>query len=169
MLLDPPPAWKNQPLILYHGTTDAYARHILTSGVDVQLGSESSDFGRGFYTTTLLAQARSWAWTQTRPPVQARPAVVEFRVPREQLSRLETVSFVRGDHDAEDFWSLVIHCRSGYFGHGRPGDGYYDVAIGPVAAFWKQRFAMNGADQVSFHTAAAQAVLNASPKRRMEV
>jgi len=29
---------------------------------------------------------------------------------------------------------------------------WYDTASGPVAAFWEQRVAMQGADQFSFHT-----------------
>lgn len=39
--------------------------------------------------------------------------------------------------------------------------GWYDRVSGPVAAFWEQRVAMLGADQISFHTADAASVLNA--------
>ena len=60
----------------------------------------------------------------------------------------------------EDFWSLVFHCRGGGPGHARPGAApYYDVAYGPVASFWMQRNAMNGADQISFHSSACTPIL----------
>ncbi|HQU46008.1 MAG TPA: hypothetical protein PK867_24560, partial [Pirellulales bacterium] len=39
-------------------------------------------------------------------------------------------------------------------------DGWYDVVSGPVAAFWDQRVAMLGADQIGFHTMDAVTVLN---------
>jgi hypothetical protein len=32
------------------------------------------------------------------------------------------------------------------------GTRWYDVACGPVAAFWRQKYAMQDADQFSFHT-----------------
>ena len=37
---------------------------------------------------------------------------------------------------------------------------WYDMVCGPVAAFWQQRSAMLDADQYSFHTVAAEKVLN---------
>jgi hypothetical protein len=54
-----------------------------------------------------------------------------------------------------------FHCRSGGLGHARPPAApYYDVAYGPVAAFWMQRIAMNGAaDQISFHSSACTPIL----------
>ncbi|SRR5712692_3983659 len=35
--------------------------------------------------------------------------------------------------------------------HRCPPTGWYELVVGPVAAFWTQRVAMNGADQISFH------------------
>jgi hypothetical protein len=67
---------------------------------------------------------------------------------------------VRGDFDAEHYWSLVHHCRLGAADHARPVSGWYDVVYGPVAAFWNQRMAIGDADQISFHTAAAETLLN---------
>lgn len=172
MLLNPPPLWTNQRIVLYHGTLDADAKAIVATGVNVALGKANADFGPGFYTTTLERQARSWAWGRSRLlPGGMAAAVVQFSVDRDDLSRLETISFVRGDYDADDFWSLVTHCRSGGAGHARgvPGLASYDVAVGPVAAFWQQRSAMSGADQISFHTKAAEHVLNASLRKWWKV
>ena len=43
-----------------------------------------------------------------------------------------------------------------------PPDGtrWYDLACGPVAASWRQKFAMQNADQFSFHTPQAILLLN---------
>ena len=53
--------------------------------------------------------------------------------------------------------------------HGRPASQgpYYDLVYGPVAAFWNQRMSIADADQLSFHTAAAEAVLNKSVRKRI--
>lgn len=56
-----PAHWTNQDLPLYHGTLDRYVSSIL-SGVDVTKGRAHTDFGKGFYTTTVERQARAWAW-----------------------------------------------------------------------------------------------------------
>ena len=48
----------------------------------------------------------------------------------------------------------VDHCRGG-------GSPWYDVVAGPVSRDWVNREIVPGADQVSFHTRRAVAVLNA--------
>ena len=160
-MLNPPAAWTNQPLRVYHGTTDVHADAILHSGVQIGSGRPERDFGPGFYTTTLRAQAEYWAWERSGKSAGAAPAVLEITLNREALGGLDTLAFVRGEREAEDFWSLVAHCRSGATDHGRRGDETrYDIVIGPVTAFWKQRVTMLGADQISFHTERAQRLLN---------
>src|SRR4051812_24465707 len=107
-----PPAWTNQYLLLYHGTLNTAVGSIL-AGVNVGLGRTHTDFGRGFYTTTVERQARAWAWSLSqRSPTGALPAVIRFDVDREQLVALDTLWFVRGNFHADDFWSLVFHCRT---------------------------------------------------------
>lgn len=44
---------------------------------------------------------------------------------------------------------------------------YYDLVYGPVAAFWNQRMTIADADQISFHTTKAEAVLNKSLRRQI--
>jgi len=96
------------------------------------------------------------------------PAVVQFTVDRNKLAELDTVWFVRGSFDADDFWSLVHHCRHAGGDHRRglmrrkQPVKWYDVVVGPVAASWRQRLAISDADQASFHSAAATGLLNAS-------
>ena len=162
-LWNPPAAWTNQPIRIYHGTTDVHADAILQAGVRISNGQLRRDFGPGFYTTTLREQAEHWAWELSSRSADAAPAVLELTLDRDALGELETLAFVRGEREAEDFWSLVTHCRAGAADHVRRGDeARYDVVIGPVAAFWKQRVAMLGADQISFHTQRAQRLLNSA-------
>jgi Protein of unknown function (DUF3990) len=149
---------------------DTAAAVILKGPILTRLGRTHTDFGPGFYTTTLLRQAHTWAAqiAATKPGL-AQPAVVELRISRNDLARLESLAFVRGDFHADDFWSLIHHCRRGATDHGRPASQgpYYDLVYGPVAAFWNQRMSIADADQLSFHTAAAEAVLNKSVRKRI--
>ena len=154
-----PPVWSNQDLVVYHGTLYSHAQTIQRQGVNPALERARTDFGCGFYTTTSLRQAKSWAWLLAAQSGSAA-GVVTLTCPREKLATLETLAFVRGDYDAEDFWSFVFHCRQGKPYHGRAvGSGWYDVVSGPVAAFWAQRSAMVDSDQFSFHTPQAAAAL----------
>lgn len=164
----PPPAWSNQDIVVYHGTVDTFASAIVSGPILVASGKPNTDFGPGFYTTTLKRQAHMWAAqiSATRPGTSA--AVLEIVIKRLSLASLDTIAFVRGDFDADDYWSLVHHCRKGALDHGRPWPStYYDVVYGPVAAFWNQRMIIADADQISFHTPAAEAVLNSSLRTRI--
>ena len=164
----PPIAWTNQDITVYHGTVDLFAAAIVAGPIQVGLGKPHTDFGPGFYTTTVSRQARMWAAQISATRAGSNPAVVEFVIDRQALAGLETLTFVRGDFDAEDYWSLVHHCRKGALDHGRAAPSpYYDVVYGPVAAFWNQRMIVAGADQISFHTQAGERVLNVSVRRRI--
>ena len=54
------PAPLGQTLTLFHGTLASHAPSIL-NGVQLQFGGPNTDFGKGFYTTTVERQARAWA------------------------------------------------------------------------------------------------------------
>ncbi len=168
------PQWKlprSRFFWLYHGCTSVDAAHIVANGIDLGKCRIDTDFGRGLYTTTVRYQARQWAWARFLNPAIPRPkraAVIRFRVDRYQLADLAVISFVLGGPSKKNFWSLVQHCRQSSAkainDHGGPiilpdGTRWYDVACGPVAAFWQQRFAMQDADQFSFHTSHAIRVL----------
>jgi hypothetical protein len=164
------PAWsppRSRYIRLYHGCTSQDANNIQVHGIDLTLCRLDTDFGRGFYTTTVLYQARQWAWARFYDPMVAhmrpnQPVVLKFVLDRHHLADLYLISFVLGGRMKRDFWSLVQHCRQSMPGtvndHRGPvyqpdGTRGYDVACGPVAAFWRQRYAMQDADQFSFHTA----------------
>lgn len=159
--------WANPPLTLYHGTTRSHVQSLL-SGIIPARGRPYTDFGQGFYTTTVERQARSWAWQLSQRTLGHQPAIIRFDVPRDHVAILECLWFVRGTRSAADFWSLVIHCRTGASAHGRiDNQGWYDVVIGPVAAAWRRRRIIRDTDQVSFHTARAAALLDGSNPREI--
>ena len=161
-----PVLWTNQALSAFHGTILRHAEAILTDGVTIDIGRATTDFGRGFYATTLERQARAWAYQLSlRSAGQAgsSPTVVRFDLSRDDLAGMESLAFVRGAYDADDFWSLVFSCRNGG-NHGRPALGWYDLVIGPVAAPWRRREALPDADQMSFHTPLAEGMLNSCRK-----
>jgi Protein of unknown function (DUF3990) len=176
-ILNPAPPWtapRDQYLVLWHGCTSDDKNKIEAHGVDVTRGREATDFGRGFYTTTNEVQARHWAWIRYYDPKFSRatgvqPVVLRFRVNRHDLAKLQSICFFLGDYGNEDYWSIVQHCRqstaTAINDHHGPvverGLKWYDIACGPVAAFWEQRRAMTDTDQVSFHTDAAAKLLTA--------
>jgi len=158
--------WRNQPIRLYHGTLASDARSVIQR-IQVSRGAIYRDFGRGFYTTTDLRQAAKWANHLAQAQNGAKAAVVELVLDRDRLAELDCLAFVRGDENAHDFWSFVRHCREGRTAHG--SRGYYDVVVGPVAAFWEQRYVIQGCDQVSFHTPRAERFLNSSARASVKL
>lgn len=178
----PAPQWtapRDRKIILYHGCT-AVDQTKIEKGIDLRRSRVDSDFGRGFYMTTGMFQAQQWAWTRFyQPEVKSsspnHPVVLEFHVDRHLLAKLSNISFVIGDPNQDDYWSLVQHCRNSQpnsiCDHQGPvteldGTQWYDVAFGPVAALWRQRFTMQNADQVSFHTKKAIRLLDQVIRRK---
>jgi hypothetical protein len=166
-LLHPAPNWQpplSRYVVLWHGCTDSDRASIEQQGVNPAFGKIDTDFGRGFYTTSLRRQAEQWAWLRYFDQKRASPPVVLwFRILRRSLARMDFLGFVRGDYRYDDYWSLVQHCRQSLPANARdhagPHQGWYDVVMGPVAAMWRQRVAMLGADQTSFHTKRAAKLL----------
>ena len=159
---------------LYHGCTSSDKALIDAQGIQLQKCRVDTDFGRGFYTTTVKYQAQQWAWTRYYDPAvrnasMNQPVVLTFRVARHELCKLWSLCFVLGATGNDAFWSLVQHCRQSTPTTIRDHKGpvvladettWYDIVCGPVAAFWRQRYAMHDADQVSFHTPQGIAILN---------
>lgn len=162
-LLYRPPAWTNAHLTLFHGTVETAVNSIL-DGIDLGRCRPYRDFGRGFYTTTLRRQAEYWAQVEAgKSATPTAPVVVAFAVDLHRLARLETLVFVRGEFEADAFWSLVYRCREYDSDHGRTTNGgWYDLVAGPVSSFWEQRTAVPGYDQFSFHTPLGVLLLDAS-------
>lgn len=175
-ILNPAPQWnppRSRHVTLWHGCTTQDRDAIELNGIDLTVCRVDTDFGRGFYTTTIERQARHWAWVRCCDPKVAnkagiRPVILRFRVDRHKLAELPFIAFVLGQFGNKDYWSLVQHCRrdtpAAINDHKGPthdgGYRWYDVAYGPVAAFWEQRVAMVDSDQLSFHTSRAAQLLD---------
>ena len=162
--------WSKGPQILYHGCDDASATSIMTPvnpnhhGINLAYSVPLTDFGLGFYTTTNLAQARNWANTRCvklrtafsgllQPPRQVLATVLRFEVDRDEITRLQWLSFIRED---QDYWGFVKYCRTGRGTH--PLTGNYDIVTGPVS-LWPQKLIIKDCDQVSFHTPRSLAIV----------
>jgi hypothetical protein len=157
--------WNNGPLVLYHGCDDVSAQSIMTPvspnrhGIHLAYSRPLADFGRGFYTTTYLHQAKNWANVRCQRLRSATPSrsvlatVIKFEVDRSQLAQLQTLTFVV---DNPDYWDFVQHCRQGKGLHRSTGN--YDVVYGPVS-LWPQTLVIKDCDQISFHTDLSLAVL----------
>lgn len=159
------PPWNEQNILLYHGTSDLWTASILRT-VDLRQAQPLTDFGRGFYTTTKLDQAKRWANDVART-WGGSAAVIEFDVERDALAQLECLYFIRSDTLAADFWSFVQYCKSILGDHRRRYTaGYYDIVAGPVPGDWKKQSVIRDSDQTSFHTTAAVDVLNQLPANR---
>ena len=82
------PPWTDQDIELYHGTLDVEVVSVL-SGIDLRACKHLRDFGRGFYTTTNLSKAQSWANDKSLQSSGAAPAVIRFIVQRNDLAGLD--------------------------------------------------------------------------------
>lgn len=164
------PQWTNPAIVLYHGTLASSATAIVGGGVDISRGNPNTDFGRGFYTTTLLSQAEEWA--ETVGVSEGKPhAIVMLTLDRLALRSLRTLGFVRGALDATDYWSFVAHCRGKHQNSPRTHQ-HYDVVYGPVARSWRGRGnseVFPDYDQISFHSSAAQKILCDANDCKVEV
>jgi hypothetical protein len=93
-ILSPAPLWqpaRSEYVILWHGCTLLEKKGIEQTGIRLLNCRVNTDFGRGFYTTTVERQARQWAWSRyyewLAQPANARktgnqPVVLRFRVRR---------------------------------------------------------------------------------------
>ena len=114
-----PPGWSNSTLTVYHGTIAKYASDILAHGVNISKCSPFTDFGRGFYTTTSQDQAKTWAreasirlrWTFPNHS-DHEPTVLMIVIARHSIMTAACLGFVRGDFNADEYWSFIWHCRS---------------------------------------------------------
>ena len=94
--------------------------------------------------------------------------MVRFEVLRDALAELHCLWFIRGDAQADDFWTFVEHCRDGLGSHrASVAGGWYDVVAGPLVRNWRTRRVYPDSDQVSFHTGAAIEPLDTSNGRRV--
>ncbi len=113
--------WNNDNIVLFHGCSEeslhsANPRGIvagqLPHGIDLTACARRTEFGRGFYTTTWIEQAKEWANRQTKK-LKARGAgkssrkaiVLGLSVDRDKLAALDSLVFTN-DLTGAAFWSF---------------------------------------------------------------
>lgn len=141
-------------MIVYHGTYAAIEK------IDLTMSLDKRDFGRGFYTTTDMEQAKRWALNR-HGKRGLDSLVLSYEI--ESLEGLKIKRFRGANKSWLEF--VALHRKRGGINHD------YDIVIGPVAddtvfttinlfiegiytveealkrlKFWKNT------DQVSFHT-----------------
>ena len=104
-------------MILYHGSYCAIEKP------NISFSRGNTDFGKGFYTTTIQSQAEKWAERfkkQRGAAVVSEYEINEFEV-RKNTSVLEWTTY------CEEWLDFIAECRRGGTG------GSYDLVIGGIA------------------------------------
>ncbi|WP_455587347.1 DUF3990 domain-containing protein [Bacteroides sp.] len=104
---------------LYHGSTVAVRRP------NLQRGRGTTDFGKGFYTTTDFNQAKKWANLKKNREGNAKAIVSIFEVPDDILDTGYNV--LRFSGATKEWLEFVVNNRRGR------NPGGYDLVMGPVA------------------------------------
>lgn len=122
----------------------------MSNGVIATPARPGLDFGPGFYLTTSKEQAKIWANKSISKYGRGTSALVGFIVFYKDMSMLRSVSYVRANRDALEYWKFVSSMKSGlplthYAG------GSFDLVSGPLAVRPGKFFAIPNSDQFSFH------------------
>jgi hypothetical protein len=105
---------------LYHGATNR------VETPNVGRGRPSTDFGKGFYTTTNFEQAERWALIKKRNAGEGAKAIVSTYEVDDNLLDKSSYNTLRFDAPDKAWLDFVRKCREGE-PHG------YDIVFGAVA------------------------------------
>lgn len=72
------------PHVVYHATTTEY-EDSLRQGINLNIGRDKVDFGKGFYTTSNIDQARKWS----KSKANFRNNEIELNKLEEQIEKVE--------------------------------------------------------------------------------
>lgn len=108
-------------MIFYHGS------HIEVRHPKILVSSRTGDFGRGFYTTSSLKQARRWAQIRAEQEGLSTGIVTAFNVPDHLFEHPELK--IKTFEKASDLWlDFVLANRKDV-----DFDHEFDIVRGPVA------------------------------------
>ena len=105
---------------LYHGSTS------LVKHPNINKGRKSTDFGKGFYTTTNLLQAQKWALKKQRQEGGKTKAIISIYEVDDNLLRKGHYNIKLFNEPDEEWLSFVISCRNSM-------EHQYDIIFGAVA------------------------------------
>lgn len=104
---------------LYHGST------VTVKKPNIQRGRKTTDFGKGFYTTSDFEQAKKWAILKQNREQSKKAVVSVYEVP-DNIFDME-LSVLRFDGATKEWLEFVVDNRRG------KGNNTYDLIMGPVA------------------------------------
>ncbi|WP_298551001.1 DUF3990 domain-containing protein [uncultured Parabacteroides sp.] len=104
---------------LYHGSTVTVKRP------SIRKGRKTTDFGKGFYTTTNFEQAKKWALLKKNREQSEKAIVSVYEVPDNILDK--EYSVLRFTGATKEWLEFVVNNRRG------KEAGGYDLIMGPVA------------------------------------
>jgi hypothetical protein len=104
-------------MILYHGSLETIEKP------DLSFSRINTDFGKGFYTTTIKSQAEKWAERFKRRFGHATVSIYTV----DELSLRKNVSVLEFESYSIEWLDLIVQCRNGGTG------GNHDLVIGGVA------------------------------------
>ncbi len=105
---------------VYHGSTQQVKRPV------IERGRQSTDFGKGFYTTTNFEQAKNWALIKQRNAGSGVKAIVSIFEADDNL--LEKSGYdIQAFHAPDEAWlTFVVDCR-------KSTPHNHAIVFGPVA------------------------------------
>lgn len=118
----------------YHGTIRE-AGEAIQQNIDLLKARANTDFGRGFYLTDNLEQAKLWAKSRSRISQFKgqlnegfEPVVVYFALDLNELGKLKNIQFATSSKEWAEY---IFHCRS----KGLEDELYhtFDFSVGPLA------------------------------------
>jgi hypothetical protein len=153
---------------LFHGSTVAVEKP------NLRLCRKTTDFGKGFYTTTNFEQAQKWSLLKQERSGSAQAVVTEFRID-DGILRSSDYKILFFEGATKEWLDFVVNNRRGTKIYD------YEMAMGPVAndslyatllLFEQGILSVEAAieqlkthtlfDQLSFHTDKAIAILHFS-------
>ncbi len=146
---------------LYHGSI------VEVKKPSLRFGRKKTDFGKGFYTTTVREQAERWASIKKERAKASRAIVSIYEI--DDAILVNSALNIREFHGVDAEWlDFVVKCRKK-----QPEKHHYDLVFGPIAndnvfatvnlyegglldteAAIAQLRAYRTYDQLSFHTSA---------------
>lgn len=106
-------------MLLYHGSNVAVEKPLLIPA------RRLLDFGAGFYLTSDMEQAKSWAFLKQKRARKGKPTVSVFEFDENATQELSVLKF---DSASENWLFFVSNCRN------KPDfTDEHDIVIGPVA------------------------------------
>jgi len=105
---------------VYHGSLNQVIRP------NIEKGRPSTDFGKGFYTTTNFEQAMRWAINKQKTTGNNAKAVVNTYEIDNNLLDNEIFNIKKFDSPDEEWLAFVVNCRNTV-------PHRFDIVFGPVA------------------------------------